>query len=66
MFTPYSKIFTVFVNNKADYFNITGSGSAVYGIFRDIENSQICRNELLKFCPGVWITNTLAGKPLPD
>ena len=65
-FDIYSKIFSVFSEKKSDYFNITGSGSAVFGIFTDLSNAEACSKELKEFCPGVWIANTLAGRLLPD
>ncbi len=59
----YKKIFSIFKNCCCDYFNITGSGSAAFGIFTDASNLEDAYGEISGYCPETWITNTLAGKP---
>ncbi|MDX9801410.1 MAG: 4-(cytidine 5'-diphospho)-2-C-methyl-D-erythritol kinase [Spirochaetia bacterium] len=60
-FDIYEQIFSVFQSHGSDYFNITGSGSAVFGIFSDNKNLKPAYNELTGLCPDVWITDMLAG-----
>ena len=61
-FEIYNRLFLAFVNNKANYYNITGSGSIVYGIFTDRGNLEKAYSEIKRFCPDIWITNTLVSK----
>jgi 4-diphosphocytidyl-2-C-methyl-D-erythritol kinase len=61
-FDIYDKIFSVLNDNGVDFYNITGSGSIVYGIFTDTGNLNKAYSDIKKFCPDIWITNTLAGR----
>ena len=61
-FEIYDRIFSVFEENKADFYNITGSGSTAYGIFTDKGNLNSAFSDIKKFCPNVCITSTLPGK----
>ena len=60
----YSDLFSIFKEGGSDYFNITGSGSAVYGIFSNSRNSEKTGEKLRKILPFVWNGKMLAGKPL--
>ncbi|MCP5513925.1 MAG: 4-(cytidine 5'-diphospho)-2-C-methyl-D-erythritol kinase [Spirochaetales bacterium] len=57
----YKRIFSVYKNYGSDYFNITGSGSAVFGIFSDIKKLEPAYNELSELCPDIWITDMHTG-----
>ncbi len=61
-FEIYNKIFSVFNDSGADFYNITGSGSIAYGIFTDTGNLEKAYVNIKRFCPDIWITNTLAGR----
>ncbi|MCL2294402.1 MAG: 4-(cytidine 5'-diphospho)-2-C-methyl-D-erythritol kinase [Spirochaetes bacterium] len=61
-FNIYNKIFSVFNDNRAGFYDITGSGSVVYGVFADRENLDKACCAIKRFCPNVWITNTLVSK----
>lgn len=61
-FEIYDRIFAVLNDNGSDFFNITGSGSIVYGIFTDMGNLNKAYSDIKEFCPDIWITNTLAGR----
>ncbi|MCL2791918.1 MAG: 4-(cytidine 5'-diphospho)-2-C-methyl-D-erythritol kinase [Spirochaetaceae bacterium] len=58
-FEIYDRIFSVF-NNKADFYDITGSGSIVYGVFTDKGNLDSAYSDMKRFCPKVWITNMVS------
>ncbi len=57
----YTRIFAIYKNYGSDYFNITGSGSAAFGIFSDIKKLEPAYNELTGLCPDVWITDMITG-----
>jgi len=61
-FEIYDRIFLVFKDNGADFYNITGSGSIVYGIFTEKANLDRAYSDVKRFCPDIWITSTLASK----
>ena len=61
-FEIYNRLFLAFMDNEAKFFSITGSGSVIYGIFTDRENLVKAYNAIKRFCPDIWITNTLVSK----
>ncbi len=62
----FKNIFDVFKETNADFFNITGSGSAVFGIFKDKYNASKAEKRLKDGFPFVWNGKMLAGNPLLD
>ena len=62
----FNEIFQIFNETGSEYYNITGSGSAVYGIFRKKDDSEKAKEKLKKILPFVWNGKMLAGKPLLD
>lgn len=62
----YSDIFKTFNIEESEYYNITGSGSAVFGIFSNKSNALKAENILKNKYPFVWNGRMLAGKPLLD
>jgi len=59
-FEIYDRIFLVFNENRADFYNITGSGSIVYGVFTDKGDLDRAYSDIKRFCTDIWITNILA------
>ncbi|MFO7730531.1 MAG: 4-(cytidine 5'-diphospho)-2-C-methyl-D-erythritol kinase [Spirochaetia bacterium] len=47
----------------ADYVNVSGSGSALFGVFRDAEKADSCYSELKKSIKKVWKVKMLASLP---
>ncbi len=62
----FEDIFLELNNSGCRYCNITGSGSAVYGIFSSIKDAENAVNKLKNKFPFVWNGKMLAGKPLLD
>jgi 4-diphosphocytidyl-2-C-methyl-D-erythritol kinase len=62
----YRDIFRIFNEHNCDYSNITGSGSAVFGIFNSNSSAHKAEEIFKTNYPFVWIGNMLAGKPLLD
>ena len=62
----FNEIFRILDKAGSDYYNITGSGSAVYGIFRDNSDLQKAEEKLKTKFSFVWNGKMLAGKPLLD
>ncbi len=47
----------------AEYIQMTGSGSGIYGIFSNKENAGAACRELKKYYNRIWLTRTLDRKP---
>ena len=62
----FKEIFRIMKETGSDYYNITGSGSAVFGIFSSITNVLDAENILKTKFPFVWNGRMLAGRPLLD
>ncbi|MCF7914371.1 MAG: 4-(cytidine 5'-diphospho)-2-C-methyl-D-erythritol kinase [Spirochaetaceae bacterium] len=47
----------------ADYVNVSGSGSALFGVFRDVEKADSCYTAVKKSIKMVWKVKMLASLP---
>jgi 4-diphosphocytidyl-2-C-methyl-D-erythritol kinase len=61
----YSEIFDQFKKLGALYFNISGSGSSVFGIFNNEENARTAAHQFLKTFVAVFRVRPLDKIPLP-
>ena len=62
----YRELFNIFAETGSSYHNITGSGSAAYGIYCSDKNAFNAEEKLKNKFPFVWNGKMLAGKPLLD
>lgn len=61
---PHLKAWLQLLNEQgADYVNVSGSGSALFGVFRDAEKADSCYAELKKSIKKVWKVKMLASLP---
>ncbi|MDZ7793567.1 MAG: 4-(cytidine 5'-diphospho)-2-C-methyl-D-erythritol kinase [Spirochaetia bacterium] len=61
---PQLKAWLQLLNGQgADYVNVSGSGSALFGVFRDTEKAESCYAEVKKSIKKVWKVKMLASLP---
>jgi 4-diphosphocytidyl-2-C-methyl-D-erythritol kinase len=61
---PQLKAWLQLLNDQgADYVNVSGSGSALFGVFLDAEKADSCYAELKKSIKKVWKVKMLASLP---
>jgi len=63
-YQPQLKTWLQLLNDQgADYVNVSGSGSALFGVFRDAKQAESCYEEVKKSIKKVWKVKMLASLP---